>query len=386
MTSETTHPYRLRLPGPTAVPPRILQAMAAPMVAHRGPEFKDVLGEALSLAQTVLGTSNQVHAFTSSGTGMMEAAVANLIGPGDKALILSHGQFGERFAMIAEAIGADADLLEMPWGEAVGAEQVAERLASADYKAVIGVHNESSTGAVLDLKAVGAVVRETPAVFAVDSVSGLAGLEMHQDEWGVDVVVSASQKALMCPPGLGLASISDKAWRVIEAGDRKARFYFDFLRARDASENGQTAFTSPVPLVYALREALRMIHEEGWPNVLARHRRNAAALRAGGEALGLPLFTKAPILSETVCVFAVPEERDGVAVIRHLYETYNTVVAGARNRLKGKVVRIGTMGGCTADDVRTDLDYLEQTLTALGWPVEKGAGLTAAESMLCEAA
>lgn len=386
MTSETAYPYRLRLPGPTAVPERIRMAMAGPMVAHRGPEFKEVLSETTALAQTVFGTTNQVMAFTSSGSGMMEAGVANLVGRNEKALIFSHGQFGERFATIVESLGLSADIVEAPWGEAVTADMIAERLASGDYSAVIGVHNESSTGAVADLKAIGAVVRETPAVLLVDSVSGLGGIDMRQDEWGVDVVISASQKALMCPPGLGLASISEKAWKVIDNDAGKARFYLDFRRARDAAENGQTAFTSPIPLVYAAREALRMIHAEGWPNVLDRHRRNSAALRAGGVALGLPLFTKAPILSDTVCVFDIPEGLDGVAVIRHLYENYNTVVAGSRSRLKGKVLRIGTMGGCTEDDVRTDLDYLERTLAELGWPVEKGVGLAAAEAEFQQAA
>ncbi|MEE8502451.1 MAG: alanine--glyoxylate aminotransferase family protein, partial [Kiloniellales bacterium] len=342
-------PYRLRLPGPTAVPERVRAALAGPVLNHRGPEFREVMIEAAKLAQPILGTTNQVMFFGASGTGVMEASLANVLGEGDKALVVCNGQFGERFLSIAENLGLAADAIEAPWGQTVSAEAVAQRLEGADYRAVVAVHNESSTGAVTDLAALGAVVRQTPAILVVDSVSGLGGIEMRQDEWGVDVVVSASQKALMCPPGLGLASVSDKAWEAIEGDGGRARFYWDFRRARAAAAKGGTAFTTPVSLVAALREALRMIHEEGLPEALRRHRRLGRALRAGGAGLGLPLFTQAPVVSDTVTVFALPDGRDGSAVVRHLHERYGTVIAGARNRLRGKVLRIGTMGSCTQD-------------------------------------
>ena len=375
-------PYRLRLPGPTAVPERVLEALAGPVLNHRGPEFRDVMIEAAKLAQPILGTSNQVMFFGASGTGVMEASLANVLGEGDKALVVCNGQFGERFLSIAENLGLVADAIEAPWGQTVSAEAVAQRLEGADYRAVVAVHNESSTGAVTDLAALGAVVRQTPALLVVDSVSGLGGIEMRQDAWGVDVVVSASQKALMCPPGLGLASVSDKAWKAIEDDGGRARFYWDFRRARAAAAKGGTAFTTPVSLVAALREALRMIHEEGLPEVLARHRRLGRALRAGGAGLGLPLFTQAPLISDTVTVFAVPDGRDGSAVVRHLHERYGTVIAGARNRLKGKVLRIGTMGHIEESDILTDLLYLEKTLEDLGWPILRGAGTNAAKEAL----
>ncbi len=385
MTNDPTSSYRLRLPGPTAVPERVRQAMAGPIVSHRGPEFKEVMTDTAELMQPILGTSNQVLLFGSSGTGVMEASLANVLGEGDKALVLSNGQFGERFLSIAENLGLAADAIEAAWGQTVSPDAVAYRLEGSDYRAVVAVHNESSTGAVADLAALGAVVGATPAVLVVDSVSGLGGIEMRQDDWGVDVVVSASQKALMCPPGLGLASVSDKAWKVIEDNGKRGRFYWDFLRARDAAAKGQTAFTTPVSMVVALREALRMIHEEGLPEVLARHRRVATGLRAGGAALGLPLFTKAPMISNTVTVFATPDGLDGTEVVRHLYEHYGTVIGGARNQLKGKVLRIGTMGGCVETDIREDLLYLERTLEDLGWPVERGAGVGAAEEALLQA-
>ncbi len=384
--ANSTKPYRLRLPGPTAVPEQIRNALAEPVVAHRGPEFKEVLTEASILAKPVLGTKNDVMVFACSGTGLMEASIANVLGKGDKALILINGQFGERFAQITKALGLQADTLEVPWGEAVSAQAVAAELERNDYKAVIAVHNESSTGAVADLAAIGAVVRKTDTLLVVDSISGIGGLEMNQDAWGVDVLVTASQKALMCPPGLGLASISEKAWKVIDGEGERARFYWDFRRARDAAERGQTAFTSPIPLTYGLREALRMIHAECLPNVLARHARLSAAMRAGGQALGFSIFTTAPMLSNTVCVFGLPQDLDGTAIVRHMYEHYGTVIAGSRTKLKGKVIRIGTMGSCTEEDIRTDLEHLERTLDELGWQVENGAGVAAVDAALRDAA
>lgn len=365
---DSSRPYRLRLPGPTEVPERVRAAMAAPVLAHRGPEFTQVLTEACTLARTVFGTENRVLAFASSGTGLMEAALVNVLKPGDRALVLVNGLFGERFVQIADALNLVTDFIEVPWGEAVSANAVAERLRGRDYKAVVAVHNESSTGAVADLAGIGRVVRETDALLVADSVSGIGGIDMRQDEWGVDIVVTASQKALMCPPGLALASVSGKAWRIIDEDGGKPRFYWDFRRARDfAEEKGQTAFTSPVPLVYALREALGMIHEEGWPDVLARHRRVSAALRAGGERLGLPLFTSAPLVSDTVCVLGVPEGLDGKRVVSHLHERYGTVITSTKTRAGGRVLRIGTMGACSEDDVATDLEHLERTLADLGW-------------------
>lgn len=295
-------PYRLRLPGPTTVPERVRLALAQPVVNHRGPEFGAVVKEIESRLQPIMGTKNPVLLFAASGTGMMEASLANTMAPGDKALFICNGQFADRFADIAEGLGLEADRLEVPWGDAVDPLVLKARLAEADYRAVIAIHNESSTGAVADLEAIGAIVRDTPALLIVDSVSGLGGIEMQQDRWGIDVLVSASQKALMCPPGLALASVSEKAWRVIDGDTRRARFYWDFRKARDNAVEGQTAFTPAVSLAHGLQEALRMIDEEGIPNALARHERLAAALQAGAAALGLPVFTSSPIRSNTVTV------------------------------------------------------------------------------------
>jgi aspartate aminotransferase-like enzyme len=353
-------------------------ALATPVVNHRGPEFAAILAETSALLKQVLGTKNDILLFACSGTGMMEASLANVLAPGDKLLVVANGQFAERFVTIAGALGHAVDTIDVPWGEAVCADRLASRLAAGGYRAVVAVHNESSTGTVANLAEIGAVVRKTPALLVVDSVSGLAGIEMKQDEWGVDVLIGASQKALMCPPGVGLASVSPKAWTVVEQDAGRPRFYWDLRKARDAAAQGQSAFTPAVSLVAGLREALRMIFEEGLPEVLARHRRLADGLRAGGKALGLTLFPRSPLVSDTVTVFDVPAGVEGGAIVRHLYERYGTVIAGARNRLAGKVIRFGTMGSLSEADIVTDLLHLERTLEDLGLPVTRGAGMAAA--------
>jgi aspartate aminotransferase-like enzyme len=357
--------YRLRLPGPTAVPERVRAAMAQAIVSHRGPEFRARAARCGELLQAIAGTRNRILFFAASGTGMMEAALVNVLGPGERVLVVVHGQFGERFAAIGAALGATVDVAEFAWGRAPEAAAIESRLREAEYRAVVVVHNESSTGVAADLAAIGAVVRRTPALLVVDSVSGLGGMEMRQDEWGVDVLLSASQKALMCPPGLGIASLSTKALEIVGRADRLARYYWDFRKAVASAETAETPFTPPVSLLYGLHEALEMIHEEGLETVLARHCRLANRLREGCAALGLTSLPEAPILSNTVVCLCVPEGLDGGQIVRDLYERHGTVIAGSRNRLKGRVIRIGTMGFVDDAEIRTDLEHLEATLTVL---------------------
>ena len=373
--------YRLRLPGPTAVPERVRMASAQPMISHRGPEFRALLGECVEILRTIFGTRQAIFTLGTSGTGAMEAALANVLSPGDALLVLSNGQFGERFASIGESLGARVDRLDIPWGEAPDPTAAAERLKTQPYRAVACVHNESATGVVADVAAIGALLRDTPALLVVDSVSGAGGLEVRMDDWGIDVLVGASQKALMCPPGLAFAAVSPKAMAVIDAA-RGARFFFDFRKAKASFDKSETLFTPPVSLVFALREALAMIDEEGLPAVFARHRRMAAALRAGFEALGFAMFPTAPLLSSTVTVGVVPDGLEGGAIVRHVHARYRTVIAGQRTKLSGRVIRIGTMGAIAAGDVLTDLHYLECTLRELGRAPPVGAGTNAAAKVL----
>jgi aspartate aminotransferase-like enzyme len=374
--------YRLRLPGPTTVPERVRTAMAQPMMSHRGPEFRTVLGEATEMLRGVLGTKGDVLMVGASGTGGMEAALANVLSSGDVILVVSCGQFGERFIGIAGTMGAKVDSIEVPWGQTPDPVAVAERLKSRTYRAVVCVHNESSTGVVTDIAAIGKAVARTDALLIVDSVSGAGGLEVRMDEWGIDVLVVASQKALMCPPGLAIIAVSKKAMRVIDNAAGVPRFYFDLRKARASAQKSETAFTPPVTLIVGLREALTMIHAEGLPNVLARHRRVSAALQAGCAALDLPQFAPDHARSPTVVVATVPDGVDGGVIVRDMYSRFHTVIAGQRTKLAGRVIRFGTMGAIGADDVLTDLQQLEVSLREVGLPVSAGAGMQAARAAL----
>jgi aspartate aminotransferase-like enzyme len=376
--------YRLRIPGPAAVPERVRAALALPVLSHRGPEFHALLTETTRQLRSVLGTQRDIFLLGASGTGAMEAALANVLSPGDAVLVLVNGQFSERFAAIADGMGASVDRLETPWGEAPDPVQVAKRAKARRYRAVVCVHNESSTGAVADVAAIGAALRDAQTLLIVDSVSGVGGIEMHMDEWGIDILVAASQKALMCPPGLAFTAVSERAMQVIASATAVPRFYFDFRKAKASLDKGETPFTPPVSLVLALREALAMMAEEGLSNVLARHLRLAAALRAGCAALGLKMFPTARPLSPTVTVLALPDGYNGAAIVRHMHARYRTVIAGQRTKLSGRVIRFGTMGFLGPDDIVTDLHHLESTLRDLGYAPPTGAGVEAAKEALAQ--
>jgi len=370
--------YRLRLPGPSAVPERVVRAMSQPVLNHRGPEFRAVLSEATSLLRPLFGTAGDAMFFASSGTGVMEASVANVVASGERALVIANGQWGERYAAIAKAFGADVDRLDVPWGMAPDPSEVAQRARAHRYRAVLVTHNESSTGVTANLEALGAALRDLDTLLIVDAVSGLGGAEIRQDEWSLDIVVAASQKALMCPPGVGIASVSSKAWDVIERDDRAPRFYLDFRKARHGTTQGETPFTPAVTLLTGLREALLMISEETPSAVVARHAHLARGLRKGAEALGLAGFADPTHASPTVTALTVPDEVDGAALVKHLYRVYGTVVAGSRNKLAGRVIRIGTMGHVDEGDVLVDLLHLGAALRDLGADVEPAAGVAEA--------
>ncbi|MDH4989658.1 alanine--glyoxylate aminotransferase family protein [Aquamicrobium lusatiense] len=377
---KTEFPYRLRLPGPTAIPEAVRMAGSRPIINHRGAEMRVMLGEVQQMLRPLFGTAQPVVLQSSSGTGAMEAALVNVLAPGEKVLACVNGQFSERFAKIAAAHGAGVDVLDIEWGKAPDPEAVRQRLAGGDYRAVLVVHNESSTGALADLRALGAVTAETPSLLVVDSVSGIGGAEMRQDDWGVDVIATGSQKALMCPPGLGLISVSAKARAVVERDDRCARFYWDLRKALPVVDQNETAFTGAVSLAQSLHTALSLMHEEGIEEVYARHLRLSKAMRAGFVALGLEAFGDPAAYSPTVVVGGLPATVNGGDVVRHMLETYNTAIAGARNKLQGRVIRIGTMGAFSIGDVMTDLLYLGRSLQALGHSCDPDAAVAAALS------
>ena len=376
--------YRLRMPGPAAIPERVRATVALPVLSHRGSEFRAILEEVTRALRAVLGTRHHVFLLGASGTGGMEAALVNVLSAGDAVLVVENGQFGERFSSIAEGLPVELDRLQIPWGEVPDAAMIAARVKAKRYRAVVIIHNESATGVVADLAAIGAVLRETETLLVVDSVSGVGGVEMRMDEWGADVVVTASQKSLMCPPGLAIAAVSEKAMNVVDAAHGIPRFFFDFRRAKASLDKGETPFTPPVPLILGMREALAMINEEGLAAVLARPARLASALRAGFEALGFAMFPAGRPFSPTVTVGVVPEGLDGSAIVRHMYATYRTVIAGQRTKLRNRVIRIGTMGFVGPEDILADLHYLECTLRDLGRAPAPGAGVQAAAAVLAQ--
>jgi aspartate aminotransferase-like enzyme len=333
--------------------------MARPMLAHRGAEFREILANAEAMLRPIIGTANHVFFFASTGTGMMEAALVNVLGPGERVLVVIHGQFGERFASIAEAMGAQVDRLETEWGYAPDVRAIEARLRENEYRAVVVIHNESSTGVAAPVGEIGALLRGRSELLLVDSVSGLGGMEMRMDEWGVDVLASSSQKCLMCPPGVGIAAMSAKAWEVVKRDDRMPRYYFDFRRSLDAAQKTETPFTTPVAAVAGLNEALAMIHAEGLSQVLERHRRLSQTLREGCAALSMPSFAREG-LSNTVVALDVPGR--GKEIVRAMYEQHGSVIAGSRNKLSGRVIRIGTMGAVTDEDIQTDLEHLASCL------------------------
>jgi len=371
--------HYLLAPGPTPVPPVVLQAMAQPMIHHRTPEYEALFAEVRRDLRTLFQGKNEVLMFAASGTGAMEGAVVNTLSPGDRAIVVQGGKFGERWAEICQAYGVRVLAVTVPYGKSVEPEMVAEALRQAPgTKVVFATHSETSTGAVHDIQALAAILRRTDALLVVDAITSLGVMDLPMDSWGVDIVVSGSQKALMLPPGLAFAALSDKAWaRVPEA--RLPKFYFNFAKERKAIAGNQSAYTPAVSLVVGLRESLRLILAEGLPNVFARHDRLARATRAGVRALGLALFADHPGAACTAV--KAPDGIGGDAIVKGLRKRGITI-AGGQGSMKGTMFRIAHMGHIDDFDVLTALGGLEMVLADLDHPVTLGAGVRAAEQVL----
>ena len=373
--------------GPTPIPPRVSQVMAEPIVYHRAPAFVETYTRVLERLPAVFRTSNQVLCFAASGTGAMESAVSNLIGPGDPAVVASCGKFGERWAELCDAYGADLSHLAVEWGERVEPDRLDEHIRSLERapKAVYVTQSETSTGVVNDIRALNEVATGHGAVLCVDAVSGLGAVDLPQDEWGVDVVASGSQKSLMCPPGLAFASVSDRAMELAEANPGR-RFYLDW--GKTANGQGQqppnSAFTPAVTLFRALDVALELILDEGLDRVFARHAVLARAARAGIEALGLDRFGPDDDNANVVTAAAMPEGIDGAKVPKLMRDRYGVTVAGGQGHLKGRIVRIAHCGYYGAFDIVVAVTALEMALRDLGHDVEPGAGAAAAQRVFAE--
>ncbi len=373
----------LMTPGPTPVPPEVLLAQAKPMIHHRAPIYTEVILDVLADLKYVFQTENDIIMFASSGTGAMESAVANCFSAGDKVLVASIGNFGERWVKISDAYGLNVTKLDYEWGTKVNPLDIAEALAAdPEIKGVLVTHSETSTGVVNDIATIGAIVAKTPAILIVDAISGLGASDLKTDAWSVDVCVVGSQKALMTPPGLAFVSISDKAWKAVEKSTLP-KFYFDYKKSRDAlhKDQPQSPFTPAVSTILGLAEALKMIREEGLDNVFARHHVNSAATRAGVQALGLELFGEEDPNAHSVTAVKAPEGIDGQAIVKAMRVDYGITTAGGQGEIKGKIFRIGHCGYYDKFDIISVMAGLEMALADLGVKVKQGAGVAAAEAV-----
>ena len=374
----------LMIPGPTAVPQSILLAGAGPMINHRGPEFKAALDECTEGLKRVFQTSHETYILTASGTGGLEAAVVNMLSPGDHVLSVSIGVFGDRFADIAETYGAKVEKMDFEMGLAADPEMIRKRLAEdagKEIKAVFVTQNETSTGVTNDMAAIGPIVREHGALLLVDGISSLVAMDCQMDAWNIDVLVAGSQKAFMIPPGLCFIAVNERAQAAVKKA-RMPRFYFDLTKAKSYLEQGQTPWTPAVPQVFQLRAALKLLEKEGLQACFARHARLAQAIREGVKALGLKLLADESCASNAVTSVRKPEGVSVADLRKHMLQKYGVVLAGGQRSLKDAIFRIGHLGYVGEADIIATLGLLGLGLKDLGVKVDPTAGVGAAVSSL----
>jgi len=360
---------QLRVPGPTPCPPEVLAAMGWPMINHRGPEFKKMLYEVTDQIKEVFQTKNDLYILTGSGTGGLEAAVVNVLSPGDKVLSVSIGVFGDRWANIAQTFGADVIPLNFEWGKAADADAVSDAIkANPDIKAVMITHNETSTGVTNDLEPIAKVVKDADKLLLVDAIISLSSIDLPVDKWQCDVVISGSQKGWMVPPGLAFASVSQEAWQAFEKA-KMPRFYWDFGKAKSYYEKGENPWTPAVSVVFALSVSLDMILKEGLQGVFQRHTRIGQMTRDGIKALGLSMFADEKYASNTVSSVAIPDGVDGKKLRQLMQSEHGIVLAGGQQRLDGKIFRIGHLGMVSEKEIEDLLKALKEILPRVGFSV-----------------
>ena len=366
-------------PGPTPIPPEALLAMAQPIDYHRSEDTVALIKDVLEKLKHVFQTENDVLFLTSSGTGGMEGAVANLLSRGDKVIVIRSGKFGERWADICTAFGVEVIPIDVTWGNAVEPQAVETLLTEhPDVQAVYATLCETSTGVLHDIEALANLTRVRPTLLVVDAVSGLGADDLQMDKWGVDVVISCAQKGLMTPPGLAVVALNQRAWNAVERSDLP-KYYFDFRKAYESGLDGSVPYTPAVTLLTALQCALNRICEEGIRNTIARHRRLATATRSAVKALGLSLFATSP--ANTVTAIRLPEEVDGKAFVNLMLDEYGITYAGGQSQLSGKIVRIAHLGWMNENDVIVAISAFERGLMEIGCKVPIGAGVTAAQEV-----
>jgi aspartate aminotransferase-like enzyme len=367
----------LMTPGPTPSPPEVLAAIAQPVIHHRGPDYKRLYAECLGRLREVFRTESEVLLFGASGTGAMESAVANVCSPGEPVLVVSAGYFGERWAALARAYGAEVDHLRYAWGEIPTTDDVSARLGERPATVVFLTHSETSTGVVSDLEPFAAAARDGGALSVVDAISSLGAVPLETDAWGIDVVASGAQKALMTPPGLAMVSASSAAWET-SATAASPRYYFDWEITRKGQATLDAPVTPPVSLVAGLNVALGMILGQGLEAAFERHVRLGRACREGVKALGLELFSPDEDSSAVVTAVRAPEGIDSDELVLLLRDRHGVTLAPGQGELKGKVFRIGHIGYYDVFDITTALAAVELALVELGADVERGVAVTRA--------
>ena len=369
-------------PGPTMLPQDVMLRMAEPIIHHREAEYKRIFQEVREGLRYLFQTKNEVLVFTSSGTGAMEGTVCNLLSPGDKALVVRGGKFGERWAEICQAYGIEVKPIEVEWGEAVDPELIAECLKEdSSIRAVFTQASETSTGVMHPIKEIAEITGSyEETVIVVDAITGIGVFDIPMDAWNVDVVVSGSQKALMLPPGLSFVALSEKAWRLVDRSNLP-RYYFDFKQELKSAEKNQNTFTPAITLVIGLRESLRKIRQEGLKALFARHDLLAGATREAVKALGLELLApESP--SNALTAVKIPEGIGANGVKSRLFEEFGITIAGGQDRVKGKIIRIAHLGYYGRLDMIMVISALEMLLKEMGYQFELGAGVKAAEGVL----
>ena len=368
---------RLLTPGPTAVPPEVLAALAEPVLHHRGPDFKQVFARVRGRLREVFRTRNEVLVLTASGSGAFESAVANLLSPGERVLVGTWGEFGERWAKLAAAYGCDVQTLAYEWGETPSAADLAQRLDETGAKVALLVHSETSTGVVADLEALAAACREAGVLAVVDAVSSLGAVPLETDAWGLDVVVTGSQKALMSPPGLGFVAVSERALERARAST-SPRFYWDWQGLLAVQQEDTTRFTPAVSTVVALDAALTLLLDEGLETAFARHVALGRACRAGAKAMGLELYSPDDDRAAVLTAVLTPDGVDAVELRLALRDRHGITIAGGHGEIADRLFRIGHIGWVDVFDIVTALAAVELELAETGADIERGVAAAAA--------
>lgn len=366
------------IPGPTILPAEVREALSRPSIFHRDEAFAELLQECTAGLQSLIGTQQPVLMLAGSGTAGVEAIIVNTLSPGDRVLALAGGKFGERMGEIAAAYGASVDVMEVVPGQAADPDAVRERTAQADYRALLFVLNETSTGVQQDAAALAEVAGRAGALALMDAVSGIAGLPIEFDDWGITALAAGSQKALMLPPGMAFACLSEHGAEAATQA-KMPRFYLDLPKALKSLDKGQTPYTPAVNMILALQAALRLIDQEGLPQFQARHRRLALACRAAARAAGLRLLADDDCASDIVTAIKAPEGMDSGELVRRLRDKHQIIISGGQDALKGKIFRIGHLGAARLADLLQTWEATTRELAELGCDCDAETVLTALE-------